>query len=237
MFLKPSGSTVVVVDSTNGLYALPISGGAPTTIDPTASYQGNPPFALTPDGQSVVYGTTSGVLRLSTIASPSPTSLDVAGHPDTVSPDGKWGTAFLGDASARVGLISLTSPGTVTPFPGADGYPSVLRFSRDSAFVFYYAPSGDGGEDDLFAYPTVGGASLFLGPAFRWDVAAGSTLVYGPYFYGPADLGYVHLGQSAPTLLVNHVDAFVLDAVGKTIVYSWTTSPGPMAGIWALPVP
>jgi hypothetical protein len=79
----PIGENLLVASST-GLQIIPVSGGAPTMIDPTGQNG-----IFTSDGASVVYVTGSGELSRSAIKSPTPTVLVSSGVQGLVglSPD------------------------------------------------------------------------------------------------------------------------------------------------------
>ena len=66
------------------------------------------------------------------------------------------------------------------------------------------------------------------------QVAIGKALIGAKSIKEVVDLS----SSAAPTVLVSQAYAnFLVTSDQKTLVYSWNFAPGPLAGLWTMPVP
>jgi len=242
-----TAGTMILVSTGGGILTVPVGGGAPKTIDSTG-FLGQ----LIAGGKTAIYSTTSGVLRSSPTATPSPMTLasSVGGFYD-VSPDQSKVLYYANSSSAGTDayLAAATTPGSGHALTTAtDVVVNGDAFTADSTYALY-STSMDmcTGASAFSAFSVSGSAAVVLGHSVWGDWAAtGAKVIFndnytatgGPRF-GRADLESVNLATgSTPSRIVAGADAVVdLTPARDQIIYSWSLVPGALAGLYVTPVP
>jgi hypothetical protein len=121
-------------------------------------------------------------------------------------------------------------------------------FTADSTYALY-STSNDvcTGASTFNAYPVNGSAPIVLGRSVWGDRSGtGAKVVFNDNYvatgglrFGRADIESVDLAVgTTPTRVVSQADAVLdLSPAGDQMIYSWTVTPGPLAGIYVTPVP
>jgi hypothetical protein len=253
-----SGSNILASNA-SGLFNYP-SGGQPTLIDVDGEVG-----VVTSDGTSVVYptfesapdgGFAQGPLkRASLAASPAPTSLggDAFDGLIGLSSDNAWALAFkafdMTTYNTDLYLLSATTPGTPQTVISTQSAPYGSGvFTADSSALLFLAEASTGlsyslssiatggagtvktlSSNSYGAYPTTGAKVLFDD-----NVTPGQT-----EGTAAADIDAIDLsGPAAAKVLVSQADAQLYVSKDRTqMVYSWSYAPGPLDGVWVMPVP
>ena len=208
---------------------------------------------LTPDGKSALYGTKSGSLRRSTVASPSPTTLVDSGFGGFwgLSPDQQWVLYFnsVGSNGGDIFMASAITPGAPTTLSNDPN--SQLRgdmFTADSSHVIFTTavdPCTSVGSLQALAVGTSSPQSLGSHAWVNYAVG-GSKIVFNDNFapsdgmrFGRADIEAADLAQGAtPKRIVDRADAVIgLSPAGDQVVYSWSAQSGSLAGVYVAPLP
>src|SRR5580658_890328 len=242
-----TAATMVLVSSANGLLVVPIGGGPGTTIDPEG-FMGQ----LIAGGQSAVYSTTSGSLRLSSTTAPSPRTLaPTFGGFYAISP-GESTVLYYQNSSAAgtdMYLASTITPGTSATISSVtNGAVNGDAFTADSTFALYSTSNGPCGASGTFnAFSVAQSASTLLGRNVWSDSSAtGAKVLFNDNYvatgglrFGRADIESVDLMTGlAPTRLVSQADAvFDMTPARDAIVYSWSLASGSLAGLYVVSVP
>jgi hypothetical protein len=243
-----TAGTMVLVATSNGLLVAPIGGGAARTIDPSG-FMGQ----LIAGGAAAVYSTTAGTLRRSSTSSPSPTTLAPSfGGFYAISPAQSTVLYYQNDTATGtdVFLASAGTPGTPRTISAVmNGAVNGDAFTADSTYALYSTTSNDvcTGASTFNAYPVNGSASIMLGRSVWGDRSGtGAKVVFNDNYvatgglrFGRADIESVDLAVgTTPTRVVSQADAVLdLSPAGDQMIYSWTVTPGPLAGIYVTPVP
>jgi hypothetical protein len=242
--IAPNGMTVLV-SAPAGLLAYPVAGGPPTIIDPAGGFG-----MFTNDSLSVIYTTPANVLKRSTIASPTPTTLAAMGIAGlrAKSPDEKWLLGYsaidtIGDLSDLY-LASATMTATPTTLStamtaglfGSDG------FTADSNHAIYYTDIASG-VGNFFSVAASGGTPVALGTNVWLHYAAtGSKVAFNDNYDDAthaADIRVADTAKSEPAKVVvtlADADFFIAGSKDK-VVYAWKYLAGSMAGLWVTAVP
>lgn len=242
-----SAGTIVLVSTSNGVLVVPIGGGAATTIDATG-FLGQ----LIAGGATAVYGTTAGTLRRSSTTTPSPMTLASSfGGFYAISPAQSMVLYYENDTAtgSDVFLASAVMPGTSQTLSALmTGAVNGDAFTADSSYALY-SMSNDvcTGSSTFNAFPVNGGASTVLGRSVWGDWSAtGAKVVFNDNYvatgglrFGRADIESVDLAVgTTPTRVVSQADAVIdLSPQRDLMIYSWTVTPGPLAGIYVTAVP
>jgi hypothetical protein len=238
---------MLLVSTSGGIFVVPIAGGAPKPID-AQGFLGQ----LLSGGKMALYSTTSGLLRSSSTASPSPTTLASSiGGFYSVSPDQSRVLYYTNSTSSGtdIYLSSTVTPGaahalSTQPNVSVNGD----AFTADSSYALYSTGQDTcTGATGFNAFSATGSAPISLGHDVWGDWSAtGAKVVFDDNFvatgglrFGRADLESVNLAAgSTPTRIVNQADAVIdLTPAKDQIVYSWSVIPGPLCGLYVTPVP
>ena len=242
-----AAGTMVLVSTSNGLLVAPIGGGAAKTID-ASGFMGQ----LIAGGATAVYSTTAGSLRRSSTSAPSPTTLAPSfGGFYAISPAQSTVLYYQNDSATEtdVFLASAGTPGTPRTISAVmNGAVNGDAFTADSTYALY-STSNDvcTGASTFNAYPVNGSASIVLGKNVWGDRSGtGAKVVFNDNYvatgglrFGRADIESVDLAVgTTPTRVVSQADAVLdLSPAGDQMIYSWTVTPGPLAGLYVTPVP
>jgi hypothetical protein len=263
--VDPSGANLLVVSS-GGLGVVPVSGGAPTIIDPTG--QGG---AFTSDGSTVVYITTSGGLSRSKVTSPSPTVLVTSGVSGIygLSPDDStalvydhydsatYVTDLYAASAVKKGPLTTLSKATTASVSsgGISGVVLGSPFTADSSHVLFYTGVSTASYPYLGTLQSSGLGStppVTLGTKTNVDWASGKTKVVFEDDFSIAagslvatiDIKSIDTAAGgSPTLVVSQANAgayfgsFYLSPDGTQIVYAQNGTKGSKSGVYVLPVP
>jgi hypothetical protein len=244
-----TAGTIVLASSNSGVMVVPIGGGPSVTLD-SSGYMGQ----LIQGGQLAVYSTTTGVLRRSLTAIPSPVTLGSGvGGFYGFSPSGN-NVLYYQNQNQATGatdlfLASTAAPGMQQTLSSAQtAAVNGDAFTADSAYALY--ATGNNvctGAATFNASPVTGGAAIALGSSVWSNLSATAAKVVftdnyvatGGLRYGRADIESVNLAAGAtPTLVASQADAnFDMTPARDQIIYSWSVQPGAMAGIYVTPVP
>lgn len=240
------------IQTSAGAQVFPVGGGAPTTIDPAGTFG-----ILTPDGTAAIYVSTAPALMRSPVASPMPITLG----PNSQgfygpSPDGKQILYFtMYDSTTGLTdllLTSATMAGTPATLATAQSSNVVgSAYTNDSSHAIYftgYVPGTRMGTLNAFAVGGTQGVVLGTKSYLAW--ASGPTKVVFLDDLTTGMLSSMHgtgtikvvdtaaAGMPMPTTVVTGANAdFYLSPMGDKIVYALNMQAGPMAGIYAAPVP
>jgi hypothetical protein len=257
-FLVSPSNTEVLVGAPDGLELYSVTGGGPTMVDPLGSLAA----AFTNDSKSIVYsaidsatdGDAGSVKRATVGPSPNPVSLapSIFEGVTAISPDNTWALGFEGynmnTENTDLYVLSTTAPGAARAIVSTQSvFYGAANFTADSSYVVYISQAPSGLTYPLSAAKTSGGAPTMIAAA-SYDVqpTSGAKVIFDDNFVanqvaggGTADIHGQDLSQSAPsTLLVTQADALFFLSPDKThLVYSWSYAPGPLAGVWVMPVP
>lgn len=242
-----TAGTIVLVSTANGLLVVPIGGGPGTTIDANG-FMGQ----LIAGGEMAVYGTTSGSLRLSSTTAPSPETLAPSfGGFYAISPAQNTVLYYQNSSSAGtdIYLASTITPGTLaTVLTVTNGAVNGDAFTADSTFALY-STSNDvcTGSGTFNGFSVAGSAPTLLGLNVWGDWSTtGAKVLFNDNFvatgglrFGRADVESVDLATGpTPTRVVSQADAVVdLTPAKDQMIYSWSVEPGPLAGLYIIPVP
>ena len=152
-------------------------------------------------------------------------------------------------AGGDVYLSSALTPGAPTTVSAApNGAVNGDAFTADSAYALY--STGNDvctGAATFDAFPVSGAASTPLGHGVWSDWSAtGSRVVFNDNYvatgglrFGRADIESVNLASGAGvTHIVSQADAVIdLTPARDAIIYSWSVQPGPLAGLYVVPIP
>jgi hypothetical protein len=242
-----TAGTIVLVSTGGGVSVVPIGGGAGTTID-SSGFMGQ----LIQGGNMVIYGTTTGDLRVSPTKAPSPTTL-ASGFGGFYGISPSQGSVLYYDNQAATGtdmyLTSMIPQGTPqTLTASTNGAVNGDPFTADSSYALY--STGNDvctGAATFAAFSVSGGSSIPLGTNVWGDWSAtGAKVIFNDNYvatgglrFGRADVKAVDLAAGAtPTLVVSQADAVIdMSPAGDQVIYSWSVQPGALAGIYATPVP
>jgi hypothetical protein len=242
-----TAGTMVLVSTGNGVLVVPIGGGAAKTID-ASGFSGQ----LIGGGATAIYSTTAGNLRRSSTTVPSPTTLAPGfGGFYAISPAQSTVLYYQNDTAAGtdVFLASAVTPGIPrTVSAVANAAVNGDAFTTDSTYALY-STSTDvcTGSSTFNAFPVNGSSSTVLGRNVWGDWSAtGAKVVFNDNYvatgglrFGRADIESVNLSVgTTPTRVVSQADAVIdLSPGGDQMIYSWTVTPGPLAGIYVTPIP
>jgi hypothetical protein len=247
-----TSGTNILYNAPGGLTLADATTGATTIVDAT----GGTSAAFTHNGQGIVYVTTDGAIRRSSIASPSPATLVAAGGFDSLSSpssDDRWllasNTRDPNTGNADIYIASATAAGPATSILGsATGTFYGSAFTADSSRVLYVDNAANGAGDYHVA-PTTGGPGIKLASRMWIGFAtAGTRVVFEDGFVpgvglnaqGIADIRSVDVSaaSAAPALLVNQADPGLYLTSGRSrLVYSLTICARGSEGIWVMPTP
>jgi len=242
-----TAGTFVLVSTSNGVLVVPIAGGPVKTID-ASGFMGQ----LIAGGTTAVYSTTAGTLRRSSTSAPAPATLAPSfGGFYAISPAQSTVLYYQNDTSTGtdVFLTSAVTPGTPRTISATmNGAVNGDAFTTDSTYALY-STSNDvcTGSSTFNAFPVNGSSSTLLGRSVWGDWSAtGAKVVFNDNYvatgglrFGRADIESVDLAAgTTPTRVVSQADAVLdLSPAGDQMIYSWTVTPGPLAGIYVTPVP
>jgi hypothetical protein len=179
---NPVGTILLVESGTSGLELVPVAGGSATVVDPIGQVG-----IFTSDGSTLVYTTTTGELRSSPVATPSPTTLvsnaPILGMVD-LSPDGKEALVYEQYNSSNYNhdlyAASASTPGSLLTLNAAETSSQLFgdTFTADSSSALFW--SGVGGAylgtlESSFGSGTP--ATLATASNTAW-AATGSTVVF-----------------------------------------------------------
>jgi hypothetical protein len=232
--MDEAGSLVLASDD-NGLQIFPAGGGPGTTFDTSPGATG----ALTADGKNVVYANETSLLRSPT-AAPAPSVL-ASGKLDVyaLSPNGQ--SVLLYVNSTMLGVASALTPGAVTPITTTTDL-GFFWYTADSSRVVYLTgyDVGGSGTGTLNAFAVGGTAGNVLGQGVAsWRAATGSKVVFDNLANQAADIKVVDVaGSTGASVVVRGAHpTWLLSPTHDQIVYSWSQTLGPEAGIYVTPVP
>ncbi len=240
------------IQTSAGAQVFPVGGGAPTTIDPTGTFG-----ILTPDGSAAIYVSTSPALMRSPVASPMPITIGPNSQGFyNPSPDGKQILYFtMYDSTTGLTDLLLTSATMAgTPATLATAQSSNIvgsAYTNDSSHAVYFTGYDPGTRmGTLNAFAVGGTQGVVLGTKSYLAWASGNTkvvflddLMTGMLsgMHGTGTIKVVDTaasGMPMPTTVVTGANAdFYLSPMGDKIVYALNMQAGPMAGIYAAPVP
>jgi hypothetical protein len=249
--LQSAGASVLY-NAPAGLMLANATTGATTLIDAT----GGTSAAFTHNGQSLVYVTTDGAIRRSSIASPSPATLVAAGGFDSLSPtssDDRWLLASNmrdpNTGNSDIYVASATTAGSATAILGsATGTFYGSPFTADSSRVLY-VDNAMNGAGDYHVAPTTGGPAIKLASRMWIGFATtGTRVVFEDGFVpgvglntqGVADIRSVDVSAAspAPALLVNQADpGLFFTSARDRLIYSLTSCARGSEGIWVMAAP
>jgi hypothetical protein len=146
-------------------------------------------------------------------------------------------------------LASAITPGTPRTISAVmNGAVNGDAFTADSTYALY-STSNDvcTGSSTFNAFPVNGSSSTVLGRSVWGDWSAtGAKVIFNDNYvatgglrFGRADIESVNLAAgTTPARVVSQADAVLdLSPAGDQVIYSWTVTPGPLAGIYVTPVP
>jgi len=242
-----TAGTMVLVSTSNGVLVAPIGGGPAKTID-ASGFMGQ----LISGGATAVYSTTAGTLRRSSTTAPAPTTLAPSfGGFYAISPAQSTVLYYQNDTAtgSDVFLASAITPGTPRTISAVmNGAVNGDAFTADSTYALY-STSNDvcTGSSTFNAFPVNGSSSTVLGRSVWGDWSAtGAKVIFNDNYvatgglrFGRADIESVNLAAgTTPARVVSQADAVLdLSPAGDQVIYSWTVTPGPLAGIYVTPVP
>jgi len=235
--VSPLGnSTVDLVRAGNDdLLAYPLGGGSPTTLD-TADDS----IDVLRDGTTVLYATTAGALKRTSVTGGTPTTLVASGvdvSPNNgarfFSPDEKF-VLYPNTAGSVVGLASVVATSTPTTFAGSLNF-TTDAFTADSAFALYHTSGRL--PLDVIAVPVAGGMAKTVatgGAAWHWALGGAKLLFAGDQRTSaianvPAfALKTTDLATSAPpkTIATRVLGSFYTSSAKDKVVYTWLGATG-----------
>jgi hypothetical protein len=242
-----AAATIVLVSTSNGVLVVPIGGGPTKTID-ASGFMGQ----LIAGGATAVYSTTAGTLRRSSTTAPAPATLAPSfGGFYAISPAQSTVLYYQNDTATGtdVFLASAVTPGAPQTISALmTGAVNGAAFTTDSTYALY-STSNDvcTGSSTFNAFQVNGSSSTVLGRNVWGDWSAtGAKVVFNDNYvatgglrFGRADIESVDLAAGTmPTRVVSQADAVLdLSPAGDQMIYSWTVTPGPLAGIYVTPIP
>jgi hypothetical protein len=247
-----TSATNILYNAPGGLMLADATTGATTLVDAT----GGTSAAFTHDGQGLLYVTTDGAIRRSSIVSPSPATLVAAGGFDGLaspSSDDRWllasRTRDPNTGNADIYIASAAAAGPATAILGsATGTFYGSPFTTDSSRVLY-VDNAMNGAGDYHVAPTTGGPGITLASRMWIGFATtGTKVVFEDGFVpgvglnaqGIADIKSVDVSAASPSpaLVVNQADPGLYFASGRSrLVYSLTICARGSEGIWVMPTP
>jgi hypothetical protein len=247
-----SVGTSILYNDARGLVVADTMTGSTTLVDSAGSTSA----AFTHDRQSIVYLTTDGAIRRSSIASPAPMTLvDADGFIglSSLSPDDQWLLAFKtqdpNSGNTDIYIASATTAGFAAPIvDSAIGAFFGSAFTADSSRVVYVGNPVNGA-GDYYVAPTSGGPGVPIASQVWIGFAtSGARLVYqdgyvasvGLNGQGAADIESIDLAGVSPTpsLLVSQADPYIyFTSGGDRVVYSMSFCAIGSEGIWVMPTP
>lgn len=239
-----AGTRIFAITTAGAASIFPIDGGAGTPID-TNVWSG----FMTPDGQNVLYATTTGQLKRAATSNPQPTVLVSSGVYDfptrfswenvsslwlpAQSPDGSeiltCGSASC--ATGNVAFASTTTAGATTTIVASGGAFQQQAFHDPSTHDGTYAlwrtiQTSLFGASNLIAVKAGGSPKrIATNSSAHFAASTGAKLVYDENFVnntGVSDLYVVDLGSSCqtPTLVASGIKGFWVNVARDTIVYA-----------------
>jgi hypothetical protein len=242
-----SSATEILVSTSAGIQVVPLGGGAPMAVDATG-FLG----VLTADGKSALYSTKSHALRRSIISPPAPATLVPSGFGGFwgLSPDQQWVLYFanVGSGGGDIYLTSAMSAGTpMTLSTLPTGAFRGDAFTANTSHVLYSTaldPCTDVGVFQSLAIGTMSPQVLGQRSWSNWALGGSKVVFNDNYFatgelrFGRADIEWVDLAQgTTPTRIADRADAVIgLSPAGDQLLYVWSAQPGPLSGLYAMPL-
>jgi hypothetical protein len=189
-------------------------------------------------GTMVLVSTGSGVLVVP-IGGGASKTIDTAGFMGQVVAGGA--AAVYSTTAGTLRRSSTTAP---SPTTLASSFGGFYAISPAQSTVLYYQNDSATGTDLFLASAVTLGTprtvSAVMNGVVNGDAfTADSTYALGGLRFGRADIESVDLAVgTTPTRVVSQADAVLdLSPAGDQMIYSWTVTPGPLAGIYVTPVP
>jgi hypothetical protein len=230
-----TAGTLVLTADDNGLQVFPMAGGVGVTIDPNGFNGGQ----LTGDGKTVVYANDTALLRSPSSAA-SPTTL-ASGSLSLYALSPNEQTALVYMNATTLGIASAVTPGAVTPIAPNTNL-GFTWYTGDSSRVVYLTNYnvGNSGTGTLNTFPVGGTSGTVIDQnVSTWRSSGATKIVFDNLANLAADIKVIDAAKGGtPNVVVTGAHpTWLLTRTRDKIIYSWSQTLGPEAGIYVAPVP